>query len=35
MYASAKRDSQEEIVMPVRLFPMAVILGLYKESEHC
>ena len=35
MYASAKRDSQEEIVKPVRLFPVAVILGLYEESEHC
>ena len=35
MYVSAKRDSQEEIVKPVRLFPMAVILGLYNESEYC
>ena len=32
MDVSAKRDSQEEIVKPVRLFPMAVILNLYKES---
>ena len=35
MYVSAKMDSQEEIVKPVRLFPMAVILGLHDESEHC
>ena len=35
MYVSAKRDSQEEIVKPVRLLPMAVILNLYKESENC
>jgi len=35
MYVSAKLDSQEEIVKPVRLFPMAVILGLYDESENC
>ena len=32
MYVSAKRDSQEEVVKPVRLSPMAVILNLYKES---
>ena len=35
MYAFVKRDSQEEIVKPVRLFPMAMILGLYDESDHC
>ena len=35
MYVSAKRDSQEEIVKPVRLFPMAVILNLDKENENC
>ena len=35
MYVAAKLDSQEDIVKPVRLFPMAVILGLYNESENC
>ena len=35
MYVSAKMDSQEEIVKPVRLFPITVILGLYDVSEHC
>ena len=34
MYASAKRDSQEEIVKLVRLFPVTVILSLYEETEH-